>query len=135
MLCGKILVGFCTRPDSRNSTFTYSRSHAENPPLRRFYVSYFHGGPVQVSEAPIQLSIDDARLLLALHKRSWTTSPDLPKSYDRYRSEHAHHDLPPNYNGLILVPAGSGTVRRIGTFENLFQDEVKDFVDQEIRIV
>lgn len=61
MLCGKILVGFCTRPDSRNSTFTYSRSHAENPPLRRFYVSYFHGGPVQVSEAPIQLSIDDAR--------------------------------------------------------------------------
>jgi hypothetical protein len=60
-LCGNILVGFSTRPDNRNSTFTYAKSHADDPPLRRFYASYFHGGPIQVSEAPIQLDIDDAR--------------------------------------------------------------------------
>ena len=39
------------------------------------------------------------------------------------------------YAGLILVPAGLNTVRKIGFFEKLPKDEVKDSVDGEITII
>lgn len=39
------------------------------------------------------------------------------------------------YAGLILVPAGPNTVRRIGFFEKLPKDEVKESVDEEITIL
>ena len=37
--------------------------------------------------------------------------------------------------GLILIPAGPGVVRRIGTFVGLREHEIEDVVEQEITIV
>jgi hypothetical protein len=59
----------------------------------------------------------------------------LPVSYSPYRSEFADGDVLPTYSGLILVPTGPDIVRRIRAFEIPHQDEVEDFVDQEITIV
>jgi hypothetical protein len=39
------------------------------------------------------------------------------------------------YTSLILVPAGPNTVRRVGFFEKLPKDEVKESVDEEITIL
>ncbi|KAF7675762.1 hypothetical protein GT037_006481 [Alternaria burnsii] len=66
-LCGKISTGFITRADERGyCTLTLEKRHVEDAPLRRFYASYFHqvsaqGKLIEVSEAPMQSWIDDAR--------------------------------------------------------------------------
>jgi len=39
------------------------------------------------------------------------------------------------YRGLVLIPAGPGIVRRIGTFEGLGEYDIEDVVEQEITIV
>jgi len=37
--------------------------------------------------------------------------------------------------GLVLIPAGPGIVRRIGKFEDLPEHEIEDIAEQEITIV
>jgi len=37
--------------------------------------------------------------------------------------------------GLVLIPAGPGIVRRIGTFKDFDEHRIKDVVEQEITIV
>jgi len=37
--------------------------------------------------------------------------------------------------GLILIPAGPGIVRRIGTFVGPWKHEIEDVAEQEITIV
>lgn len=72
-------------------------------------------------------------MLLALSEH-FTWRGYLSKSYDRYKSDGGSAVIS-TYAGLILVPAGPNTVRRIGFFEKLPKDEVKESVDEEITIL
>jgi len=51
------------------------------------------------------------------------------------RRSIAYEDPRPAYEGLVLIPAGPGIVRRIGKFGNLQHCKLGDVVEQDITIV
>ena len=67
-------------------------------------------------------------VLLPLHI-SPVLKRHLELSYDQYKSESADDDSMSICTGLVLVPAGPGIVRKIGVFNHLHPDEIKDYVE------